>query len=90
MALHLLRNNLFKYFCSDWKDTNWSILIILVSGTNLETGVKLANFKEAGKIEEQIASLNWQHIYSAKTQYLPSKFLRECLNLVPHCLFPSF
>ena len=32
----------------------------------LETGVILANLKEAGKIEEQIASLNWQHIYLAK------------------------
>ena len=26
----------------------------------------LANLKEAGKIEEQIASLNWQHTCSSK------------------------
>ena len=34
--------------------------------STLKTGVILANLKEAGKIEEQIASLNWQHICSAK------------------------
>ena len=32
----------------------------------LKTGVMLANLKEAGKIEEQIASLNWQDICLAK------------------------
>ena len=32
----------------------------------LKTGVILANLKEAGKIEEQIATLNQQHICSVK------------------------
>ena len=32
----------------------------------MKTGVILVNLKEAEKIEEQIASLNWKHICSVK------------------------
>ena len=35
----------------------------------LKKGLILANLKEAGKIEEQIPSLNRQHIFTAKNSF---------------------